>query len=207
MKKKMVSSVLAFLLFGAASSMTTVGLAQEAATESSKTDDAKKEGVTLKLARGGLQMVAPSEWKQVKARSSMLAYEFAAPADAKKDDPTARITVMGAGGSIKANIDRWIGQFSQPDGKATKDVAKVEEFKVGEQTVHFVDIPGTFSESMGGGPFAPGRTVKREDYRMLGAIVVTKEKGQYFFKATGPSELIEKQKEGFVKMLKEMESK
>ncbi|MEM8735277.1 MAG: hypothetical protein AAGG44_13685 [Planctomycetota bacterium] len=49
--------------------------------------------------------------------------------------------------------------------------------------------------------------MKREDYRMLGAIVVTKAKGQYFIKATGPSSLIEKQKEGFVKMLKEMEAK
>ncbi|MEM8735276.1 MAG: hypothetical protein AAGG44_13680 [Planctomycetota bacterium] len=114
MRKFTIAGLLASAFLGNAILTASIAGAQETATE-----EAKKEGVQLKLAGGDMQMVAPESWKQVKARSSMLSYEFSAPADAKKDDPTARITVMRAGGSIKANIDRWIGQFAQPDGKAT----------------------------------------------------------------------------------------
>lgn len=161
----------------------------------------------IELAGGGIKMMAPKEWKKGKPKSSMLQYEFSAPVDAKDDDPSARITIMAAGGGVEANIDRWYGQFVQPDGKSTKDASKLEEFDADGQTVHFVDIPGTFSESMGGGPFAPGKVVKREDYRMLGAIVVTKDKGMHFIKMTGPNKVVEELSEGFKKMLKELVAK
>lgn len=161
----------------------------------------------IELAGGGIKMMAPAEWKKGKPKSTMLQYEFSAPADANDDDPSARITIMAAGGGVEANIERWYGQFAQPDGKSTKDVAKVEKFEVDGQTIHWVDIPGTFSESMGGGPFAPGKVVKREDYRMIGAILVTKDKGQHFFKMTGPSKVVEDLSEGFKKMLKELVAK
>lgn len=164
----------------------------------------EKKGIKVALASGKLTLVTPGDWKQVKPRSRILAYEFSVPEEAKEDEPKARVTIMGAGGSIDANIERWFGQFSQPDGKSTKDKAKVEEFEVGKQKVHLVDIPGTFSESMGGGPFAPGKIVKREDYRMLGAIVETDGLGQYFIKMTGPNELLEEQTENFKKMLEEL---
>lgn len=112
---------------------------------------------------------------------------------------------MQAGGSIEANIKRWIGQFSQPDGKATKEVAKVEEFEVDGTKVHWVDISGTFAESMGGGPFAPGKIVKREGHRMIGVIVVPKEsRAQYFIKMTGKKDLVEKLAKDFQKSLKEL---
>ena len=171
-----------------------------------RADDAPK-AATIELAGGKIKMAAPQAWKMGKPKSSMLQYEFSAPADAKDDDSTARVTVMSAGGGVEANINRWYGQFAQPDGKATKDVAKVEKFEVDGQMVHWVDIPGTFSESMGGGPFAPGKVVKREDYRMIGVIVVDKDKGEHFIKMTGPSKVVEELSEGFKKMLKELTAK
>lgn len=119
----------------------------------------------------------------------------------------ARITVSSSRGSLDANLERWYGQFIQPDGKSSKDAAKVEKFDVAGQSVHFVDLTGTYQESMGGGPFAPGKIVKREDYQMLGAIVVTKAGDQYFIKMTGPKDVCSKLSEGFKKMLKEMQAK
>ena len=65
-----------------------------------------------------------------------------------KDTEDGRLTIMGAGGSIEANIDRWYGQFKQPDGSSTKDKAKVSKSKVAGQTVHMVDISGTFKTQM-----------------------------------------------------------
>jgi hypothetical protein len=70
-----------------------------------------------------------------------------------------------------------------------------------------VDISGTMSESMGGGPFAPGKTVKREGYRMLGAIIDTKDKGLQFIKLTGAAELVEQQKKDFTEFVESVKTK
>ena len=161
-----------------------------------------EDGTQVDAVGGKLKLVAPESWKAGPKRSRILEHEFFAPADAKDADSRARITMMSSGGSIDANIQRWYGQFSQPDGKATKDVAKVEKFDVDGQTVHLVDISGDFTESMGGGPFAPGKKVLRKDHRMLGAIVVSKDVGQYFIKMTGPKAVCEKLADGFKDMLR-----
>ena len=153
-----------------------------------------EDGVTIDLADGALKMTVPASWKVVKPRTNIIEHEFQAP---KEGDVVSRITVMAAGGSIDTNVERWFGQFTQPDGKATKDVAKVEKKKVGDYEVTVVDITGTMSESMGGGPFAPGKTVKREGYRMLGAIIDTKDRGLQFIKLTGDAELVDQQKKDF----------
>ncbi len=162
----------------------------------------------ISLADGKMVLKAPAEWKTVPPKSPIVQYEFSAPASDAKAENQARITVMGAGGSIEQNIERWYGQFEQADGSATKDKSKVEKFDVGGQTVHFVDIPGTFKDGGGAGPFQrPATVVKRDNYRMLGAIIETKSMGTHFFKITGPTETVEKLKDGFRKMLETMEVK
>jgi hypothetical protein len=169
-------------------------------------DAAKPAEGTIELAGGKIQFKTPADWKTAPPKNRMITYEFTGPADAEKDKQ-ARITVSSATGGVQANIDRWYGQFSQPDGSATKDKAKVEKFDVAGQTIHFVDIPGTFADSGGAGPFQQAPTTKRENYRMLGAVVETKDLGMHFFKATGPADSVEKLKEGMLKMLKAMEVK
>jgi len=169
-------------------------------------DPAKTSTITIAMSGGKLTLHPPKEWKEVKKRSGMLAHEFSAPADAKEDDKKARITISLASGSIDANITRWYGQFSQSDGKSTKDKSKVEKFQVSGQTVHWVEIPGDFHDKVGGGPFAPGKVVVRKNYRMFAAIVVTEGGGKKcFIKATGPDAVSKKLSEGFKKMLKELE--
>ncbi len=181
-----------------------IAIAGSAFTSSTGT---AQEPTKIELSDGKLIMTAPAAWKKMQPKSSIVQYEFSAPADAKADAETARITLMQAGGSIDANIERWYGQFEQPDGKSTKDKSKTEKFEVDGQTVHWVDIPGNFKETMGGGPFSGGKTVVREDYRMLGAIIVTTDQTQYFIKLTGPKDVVEKLSDGFKKSLKELETK
>lgn len=170
-------------------------------------EDPVAKPTVMELEDGKVVLTAPKEWKKSDKRSQMIQFEFSAPAEAKEDEPSVRITVMRAGGSIDANIDRWYGQFTQPDGKSTKEQSKVEKFEAEGQTVHWVDIPGTFKETMGGGPFSGGKTVEREDYRMLGAILVAESGAQYFIKMTGPTKICESLKDGFEKMLKEVQVK
>ncbi len=171
-------------------------------------DDAAKT-TTVELADGKIQLVAPADWVKVQPKSNIVQYEFSAPKLEEKDKAqAARITFTASGGTIDQNIERWYGQFEQPDKSATKDKAKVEKFDVDGQTVHWVDIPGTFKDTMGAGPFAPSKApTLRENYRMLGAIIETKGMGNHYVKITGPAETVEKLAEGFKKMLKELKVK
>ncbi len=161
----------------------------------------------VELAEGKIKMVAPAEWIKGQPKSNIVQYEFTAP---KVEDKAqaARITFTASGGTIDQNIDRWYGQFEQADKSATKDKAKVEKFEADGQTIHWVDIPGTFKDTMGAGPFAPSKApTLRENYRMLGAIIETKGMGNHYVKITGPADTVEKLSEGFKKMLKDLKVK
>jgi hypothetical protein len=186
----MKSSVLAASLITVSA---TGASAQEAAAKAADKPAAAAagQGGEIALAGGKLLMKVPPQWKAVPPKSQIVQYEFAAPANEEQSEHQARITIMAAGGSIDANIDRWYTQFEQPDGKPTKDKSKYEKFQAGGQTVHWVEIPGTFKDA-GGGPFAPQRApVMREKYRMLGAIIETEKMGQHFIKITGPEKTVE----------------
>lgn len=160
----------------------------------------------VELSNGKLLLAAPADWVQVKPKSNIVQYEFSAPKlDEKEKDKAARITFTASGGSIEDNLVRWYGQFEQADKSSTKDKSKVEKFEVAGQTIHFVDIPGNFKDTMGAGPFAPSKApTLRENYRMLGAIIETKDLGNHYVKITGPADTVEKLAEGFKKMLKEL---
>lgn len=189
------------ITFTAMLSMIAVSLISVASVHA---DDAKKEAkpTTIELAEGKLELTVSGKWDKVKPRSRIVEYEFSVPA-VEGDEKDGRVTVMGAGGSIEANIERWVGQFSQPDGGNTKDRAKVDEKKIGGQTVHSVDISGTFDDRP---PFA-GQGVQREKYRMLALIIETEQLGNYFVKFYGPAATIEANKEAFEEMAKSLQTK
>ena len=155
----------------------------------------------VKLAEGKLIMAAPESWEKKQPRTRIVEVEFAVPAKEAKTD-AARLTMMASGGGVQANIDRWFGQFEQPNNKATKDVAKVEKMELSGVPVHVVDITGKFKDQPRG-PFGP--TVVKENYRMLGAIIETTNAGTYYVKLYGPAETIhenEKEFKGLIKSLK-----
>ena len=93
------------------------------------------------------------------AKSSIIEHEFQAKTGEGKEGETARVTFMAAGGDVKANIQRWKGQFA--GGKAEDQ--KVEEMKLGNWQVYIVDVNGSFAEEMGGGPFAGGKVINRRE--------------------------------------------
>ena len=153
------------------------------------------------IAGGTLSLEAPEGFERVQPKSGMIEAEFAVPSDGEL--PAGRMTVMGAGGTIEANIDRWCGQFTQPDGGETKAKLTKKSFKVAGCSVTVVDIPGTYLDQPGG-PFAGGPTVKRPDYRMLAAIVETPGEGNYYVKFYGPAATVERHAAGFQKMVEGM---
>ncbi len=164
---------------------------------------AKKDGAAkvemLELAKGKVVVAKPETWKTVPPKSPMIESEFKVVGEGES---FARITIMQASGGIESNIDRWIGQF---DGVKKED-AKVEKKDVDQTKIHMVEIAGTFKESMG--PMVPGAaTKKQENYKMLGAILELKDGSLIFIKATGPKDIVNGMREGFVKMLDGLKNK
>ena len=167
----------------------------QAAPTTAAEDEKTPEQIVL--AEGKIKLDVPSNWKKEKPRTRIVDFEFSIPA-VEDDKIDGRVTVMGAGGSIDANIGRWVTQFVQPDRTATSERTIREEKKIAGQTVHLVDITGDFKDQPRG-PFGP--TVMREKYRMLGAIIVTDKLGQYFVKAYGPRRTIAENEEAFKKLV------
>jgi hypothetical protein len=94
----------------------------------------------------------------------------------------------GQGGSVQANIDRWVGQFQN----GTSDT---KQERLGTSDVTFVTATGTFASGMPGGPTTP-----LENYGMIAAILPS-DQGDVYVKATGPSAAIEAAKPDFKKLI------
>ena len=109
---------------------------------------------------------------------------------------------MAAGGTVDANVERWYGQFTQPDGKSTKERTKTEKIKVAGHDVLMVDISGTYDDK----PSPREAGVKRDGYRMLGAIVSLPETNVYF-KFYGPEKTVGAQEKAFDELIKGLTGK
>ena len=159
---------------------------------------------TIAVSGGKLTLTAPEKWERQKPSSNIVEHEFSVPASDGDENP-GRITVMGAGGSVQANVDRWIGQFTQPDGSNTKDRAKDKTIKVGGREVHIIDISGTYKDQRG--PFSQAPAVEREKYRMLAAIITDKQLGNYFVKFYGPQQTVADHEKAFMSMIDSLKAK
>ena len=136
----------------------------------------------------GVSAVLPEGWQQSPPSSSMRVAEYLLPGEAfKAADAGLAVFYFGRnqGGGLEANIERWYGQFTQPDGGSTKEKSRRWEKEVSGLPVTLVDIKGTFNSGGMGGGQGP-----QAGFRMLGAIVQSPA-GSFFFKLTGPEATVE----------------
>lgn len=141
----------------------------------------------------GIRWTMPPAWKAEAERPMRLATYKAAP------DAECGVYYFGQGqgGSVEANLDRWVGQFLQANGKPSKDAAKIAKRTERGLTVTTVDVSGAYT-GMGGPTGEPGPAVS--GYRLLGAIVEGPQ-GSIFFKFVGPARTIAANQAAFDKML------
>jgi hypothetical protein len=136
----------------------------------------------------GLTFYAPAEWKAVTTSSSMRVAQFAVPRTAG-DSADGELVVYyfgGSGGSIEANIERWVGQMQQPDGKPSSAIARRESRTINGLKITLVDVSGTYVAEMT--PGSPQRH-NSPNFRLRAAVIETP-KGPYFIKLTGPAKTI-----------------
>jgi hypothetical protein len=146
-----------------------------------------------------LTFSAPAGWKPVATSSSMRVAQFALPR-AAGDTADGDLVVYyfgGSGGTVAANIDRWLGQMQQPDGKPSAAVARRDTRTINGLTVTLVDVSGTYVAEM-----TPGSTARHNspNFRLRAAVIETAN-GPYFIKLTGPSRTIAAAERAFEQFL------
>ena len=142
--------------------------------------------VTITLA--GLTFTPPAGWKSVATTSSMRVAQFSLPR-ASGDAFDAELVVYyfgGSGGTIDANIERWVGQMQQPDGRPSSAVMKRQSRTINGMKVTLVDVPGTYVAEV-----TPGSPQRHNSPNFhLRAAVIETTNGPYFIKLTGPAKTV-----------------
>ena len=151
-------------------------------------------------AQGTLGFDAPKEWTVLPSTSSMRVAQYAL-ARVAGDSEDAELIVYyfgGTGGSVDANLDRWLGQVEQPDGKPSKAVAKTTTMTSNGLQITVLDVSGRYIAET-----SPGSNTRlnKPGFRMKAAVIETA-KGPYFVKLTGPAKTVERWDASFAGFLK-----
>lgn len=159
-----------------------VGHGSGAATASSTLSSGAPSTVPMQAGvSSGVKWTTPARW-QAGPEKAMRAATYLIPAAAGDSEGGECAVFVGIGGGVDANIKRWIGQFQQADGSSSEAKAKQKKETINGFPVTTVDLTGIYT----GSGIAMGQTsVKKSDYRLLGAIIESPS-GDVFFKMTGP---------------------
>lgn len=140
--------------------------------------------ITTFALAAGLAFTTPDGWKATATSSSMRVAQFVLPR-AAGDTQDAELVVYyfgGSGGTIDANIDRWVAQMQQPAGAAPARARRT----VNGLAVTLVDVRGTYVAEM-----TPGSAQRHNspNFRLRAAVVETPN-GPYFIKLAGPAKTV-----------------
>jgi hypothetical protein len=142
------------------------------------------------LLAAGLTFTTPDGWRQTSSATAMRVAEFTLPrAPGDAEDATLVVYYFGGqGGSVDANIQRWVAQIQQADGKPSSSAAKKQSRTVNGLPVTLVDVSGTYVAEM-----APGAAERhnKPHFRLRAGVIETP-KGPYFIKLTGPEKTVTK---------------
>jgi hypothetical protein len=146
----------------------------------------------------GLSSTTPATWEKDKPASTMRFAQFRLPKKGDDKEDAEVVIFAGFGGSAKANVDRWKGQFKLPAGKSADDVAKVTEMKVAGSDVTRLEIEGTWT----GTPTKPGTKAdikagyKGVFYQFEGPEKI------YHIRLIGPAKTVDEYKKGYDEWVK-----
>ena len=152
-----------------------------------------------------LKFRVPPGWAEEERTSSMRVAQYRLP-KAPGDTEDASLVLyyfgQGQGGSVAANIDRWIAQMKQPDGSAVRG-AKDEHLVANGLKATTVDLSGTYVAETAPGS---GTFNNKPDYRLRGAVVETPN-GSYFVKLIGPQKTVTQWNDSFLSYIRSFEFK
>ncbi len=155
-----------------------------------------------KLVLGPFALAEPAGWTAKPVTSSMRAAQFVL-SEKKGEEAEMVVYYFGQSGAgpLEANIDRWLGQLTQTNGKPTKDIAKIEKAKFAGQDATIISATGhIMTSAMPGGP--PPMDIADG---MLLAAIVESPTGPYYFKGTGSRKTLQANMAKFKAMLSSLQ--
>lgn len=182
------------------SDQATAGAYTKTLTES----DVQLSGIPFDLGDpitlAGIQYRPAKQWTSYPPAGMRKGIFSYGPLEQDADSATILVFHFGqtSGGSIEANLERWITQWSLPDGRDPHTATLQHDFEVDGMTVHILTLMGTYSSgSMSSAPVA------KENYRLVAAIVEGPS-GNVFFKLTGPDYTARIMIEAFMSMIRDI---
>jgi hypothetical protein len=144
---------------------------------------------------GRLTFTAPAEWTSRQPQSSMRVAEYQLPPTQGDREPAELVIYYfgGSGGSVEANVQRWLGQMQQPDGRESSTVATRESRTVNELAVSLLDLSGTYVAEARPGSI---EHYNKPSFRMRTAVIQTP-RGPYYVKLVGPEKTVARWNDAF----------
>lgn len=131
---------------------------------------------------GGLSWAEPKGWESQAKPMRAANYVVPGAGGAEAGEMAVYYFGPGQGGSVEANVQRWIGQFRAPDGGPADKLAERSQTTVNGIEVTLLDLTGTYLFK----PFPMARqATPKPGYRMLAAIAQGAD-APVFFKLTAP---------------------
>ena len=100
----------------------------------------------------GYTAPVPGDWEPQPPASNMRVGQYRVPAAPGSSDAEAVLFYFGKGqgGSVEANVQRWISQFTAADGHPV--TPKLQKLTVNGLAVTTVELSGTYARGVGMGP-------------------------------------------------------
>ena len=152
--------------------------------------------------KSSLKFTVPAGWVEEERTSSMRVAQYRLPkAASDTEDASVVLYYFGQnqGGSVAANIERWVSQMKQADG----DSSKKENLEVNGLKVTTVDVAGTYVAETAPGS---GTFLNKPGYRLRAAVVETPN-GSYYVKLVGPEKTVAQWNDSFLSYIKSFEFK
>lgn len=139
-------------------------------------------------------------WIAETPSSSMRVAQYRVPGEAGAAELAVFYFGPEQGGSLEANLERWAGQFEQPDGGDSLARAVLSERRVLGMPVHEVSLSGTYVAETSPGS---GERVREPGWRLLAAILES-DHGPYYAKLVGPEATVAAHESAFRAFISEV---
>jgi hypothetical protein len=158
---------------------------------------AAAQGASVKLLE--YHTSAPASWIVLPPTSSSRLAQFIVPGADSASNAEIVVYSFGStpGGNVEANLARWKGQFSTPDGSPVQE--KVTRDSSGAFPITIAEYRGTYRRGIGAGSADSVRTGQA----LVSAIVETP-RGALFMQLFGPAARVMAERDTFVRFVKDL---
>lgn len=144
-------------------------------------DAGPQQGASLSVL--GYEAPVPSTWQAQPPSSGMRLAQYRVPGAGGDAEAVIFYFGKGQGGSVEANTERWISQFTTTDGKSV--APRIQRFRVDGIPVTTVELTGSYARGVGMGP----QGAAKPNQTLLVAVFETPE-GNLTLQLHGPNETV-----------------